>query len=374
MARKISVLHFADKFGKAGATMHGVTRLLSWWFTRWDTSAFDMKLIGLRKDDPGLPRIREIVPDVIALERRILDPRTCLDMVRLIRETNADVVHLHGYAGCNFGRIAGRLTGTKIVLHEHFVDPQIPLHQVTADRLLAPFFDHAFAVSRSVRDFMIQKRHLAGDRIEVLYNGAPLDEFTPPPAEAVAAERRRWQIPQGNLVLGTVGRLDPQKGVRYLIESLPTLVNRVGNLSVLVVGDGPLRNELGELAVRLGVADHVIFTGYQSNIPMVQSVFDIQVFPSLYEGTPLTLFEAMGMRRPIASTNVDGLGEVLTNERNALVVPPADVPALTEAISTLLLDADTRHRIADQAGLDATQYDVSRMVERMQAVYQSLMS
>jgi hypothetical protein len=89
MNRKIRVIHFGDKFGKAGATMHGVTKLLSWWFTRWDTSRFDMKLVGLRANDPGVPRIREVVPDVVCFERGIFDPRCLTDMLGVIRSYKA---------------------------------------------------------------------------------------------------------------------------------------------------------------------------------------------------------------------------------------------------------------------------------------------
>lgn len=373
MNRRIKVIHIADKFGKAGATVHGVTRLLSWWFTRWDTSSFDVDLVGLRPQDPAFERLRSVVPNVLCLNKGKFNPTTLSAITELIRKTRADIIHLHGYGSCNFGRLAAKMTGVRVILHEHFVDPAMPPYQWLADKLLARTVDHAFGVSKSVRDFMIRERHIAADKVEVLYNGAPLGEFTPPDAHAIEAERARWKIPPDHFVLGTVGRLDPQKGNTHLLDALPQLLAKGHKITLILVGDGPLHQPLKEQAARLGIEQNVIFMGYQSNIPLLQSLMDVQVFPSLYEGTPLTLFEAMAIGKPIVSTNVDGLGELLVNDRNALVVPPKDANALAVAIDDMLTHADKRQRLAKQAKIESAQFDVQRMVDRMQEVYVQLL-
>jgi glycosyltransferase involved in cell wall biosynthesis len=374
MDRRIKVIHFADKFGKAGATMHGVTKLLSWWFTRWDTANFDMQLVGLRANDPGVPRLREVYPDLIALNRSVLDPRCLTDMLGLIGRHRPDVVHLHGYAAADFGRVAARLKGVPIVMHEHFVDPAMPRHQAVADGLLRRWCDHAFACSRSVGEFMVKQRSVPKHLIEVLYNGAPLADFTTAEPAVVEQLRAHWKIPAGRMVLGTVGRLDPQKGNKHLIGALARLRKQGHDVCVMIIGDGPLLEPLRSQAHELGVADRVIFAGYQSNISQLQSMFTIQVFPSLYEGTPLTLFEAMSTARPIVSTHVDGLGEILRDEIDSRVVPPADDGALADAIGDLLRNPQKRQRLALQAHAASRNYDIIRMIERMQSVYESLAS
>lgn len=372
MGRRIKVIHVGDKFGKAGATIHGVTRLFSWWFSRWDTAEFDVDLVGLRGMDSAFDRLRSTVPGLITLNKGKFDPSTTTRLVQLIREREADIVHLHGYGSHNFGRIAARITGVRAVLHEHFVDPNYPAYQGVADRLLAGYLDRAFAVSRSVRDFMAVQRHMPEDRIEVLYNGAPLHEFQPASTEATAAERKRWGIPEDCVVVGTVGRLDEQKGNTYLLKALPRLIEKDRRLKVMIVGDGPLADPLRAESAALGLHEHVIIAGYQANIPLIQSLFDIQVFPSLYEGTPLTMFEAMSMGIAIVSTNVDGLGEVLTDEHNALIVPPMDAHALSVAIEDLIVHRERRVAVATAARQDSRNYDAQRMVDRMQAVYREL--
>ena len=108
----------------------------------------------------------------------------------------------------------------------------------------------------------------------------------------------------------------------------------------MIVGDGPLENALKEQCKNKGIQNDFIFTGYCSNIPLMQTIIDIQVFPSLWEGTPLTLFEAMAMKKAIVSTNVDGLGEILENGRNALVVPARNAELLASSIESLILDSN----------------------------------
>lgn len=373
MDRKIKVIHIGDKFGKAGATVHGVTRLFSWWFTRWDTSEFDMDLVGLRPNDPAFDRLKAIVPGLTTLNKGKFNPITVASIIKLIAQRRADIVHLHGYGSHNFGRMAAQVTGARIIVHEHFVDPYFPVYQRVADRLLSPFCDHAFAVSKSVKKFMTEDRYLAEDKVEVLYNGAPLSDFKLPSPQEIADERQRWGITDDCLVLGTVGRLDEQKGNTYFIDAVAELLKQGHKVKALLVGDGPLADDLRRQSQKLGISQHVSLVGYQSNIPLFQSIFDVQVFPSLYEGTPLTLFEAMAMGKAIVSTDVDGLGEILVDDRNALVVPARDSAALAKALDRVLREPAVRSRLAAQSRDEAKDYDIQRMIDRMQDVYMELM-
>jgi glycosyltransferase involved in cell wall biosynthesis len=170
-----------------------------------------------------------------------------------------------------------------------------------------------------------------------------------------------------------VGRLDIQKGHRYFIEAASHLLSqRDEKICFVIAGDGPLKESLRQLARESGNDDAIIFTGHYSNIPLLQSMIDMQVFPSLWEGTPLTVFEAMSMKLPIVSTDVDGLGEVLKNEQNAMVVKSKNPAALAEAMGRLLDDPETAHRLSRQALEDSKKYDIQNSVNRMQEVYDAL--
>jgi glycosyltransferase involved in cell wall biosynthesis len=372
--RRINVLHVADKFGVGGSSIHGVTRLFSWWFPEFDSSRYNVRLVGLRGLDASAEVLRAKGIDVTALDRGKLDPRTLWDLVRYIREHDVDILHLHGYGASNFGVLAARLTGARAIIHEHVVDPHIPGYQVVADFSLSRLADHGIAICHAVKDFMVERRHLPEAKVEVIYNGIPLAEFKPVPEARARAERERLGLAEDAKVVTTVGRIDEQKGIRYLVDALPEVLRHHPATRILIVGDGPLLDPLKERAAGLGVGDAVVFTGYHTDIPLIQSLTTLQVFPSLWEGTTLTVFEAMAMRLPIVATDVDGLGEVVEHEETALVVPPRDPSALAEAIVDLLDRPERADALASAAFSASKQFDNRATVRRLEAAYDALVS
>ena len=369
----IRVLHIADKFGVSGSSVHGVTRLFAWWMPRFNPARCCAKLVGLRPPDAACATLEQTGIEVISLGKGKFDVSTVPAIVNLIRKERAQIVHLHGYGAANFGRVAARIAGVKAVVHEHFVDPAMPVYQGPCDYLLRWWADRGIAVSGSVKEFMVQKRHLPENRVEVVFNGAPLREFAPLPAPAVAAERQKWGLRDDDLVVGSIGRLDEQKGNCYLLQAVASIRARWPRLKVLIVGDGPYLESLKTQSRDLGIASDVIFTGFQSQIPVLQSLLRIQVFPSLWEGTPLTMFEAMAMRRTIVSTNVDGLGEVLRDNHDARLVPSRDTGRLANAIEDLLAHPETAARMAVEAGISSQRFDIQRTVDRMQEIYEEIL-
>src|SRR5688500_19721730 len=185
----VSVLHVCDKFGVAGSSIHGVSRLFSWWFPRFDPR-YDVSLCGLKAPEPASRLLQEQGVPVTHLGRGKFDPRILTDLVALARARRARILHVHGYAAADFGRLAARRVGAALVLHEHFADPRMPAYQGVADRLLSGLTDRAIAVSESTRDFLIRGRHVPAARVRVLWNGAPLDEFAPVAPEVARATRQ----------------------------------------------------------------------------------------------------------------------------------------------------------------------------------------
>ena len=151
------------------------------------------------------------------------------------------------------------------------------------------------------------------------------------------------------------------------------LAERGHQPTLMLIGDGDLREPLEAEARELGLADQVVFTGFAGDTRALQTLLDIQCFPSLYEGTPLTLFEAMAMARPIVSTGVDGLGEVLDHGETALIVPPRDPAALAAAIAELLDDPAKAARLGAAAKSASTTYDIQNAVDAMEAIYREVL-
>jgi glycosyltransferase involved in cell wall biosynthesis len=370
----VAVLHVCDKFGVKGSSIHGVSRLFSWWFPRYDPSRFDVSLCGLKDPEPGSRYLEDRGIPVHHLGRGRFDPRIVSDLVSLVRRLGARILHVHGYAAADFGRLAARFTGAGLVLHEHFADPRMPAYQGWADRALAPFTDRAIAVSGSTREFLIRERHVPEDRVRLIWNGAPLREFAPVSPETAAAVRQELGLPAEAPVVGAVGRLNEQKGHRYLIEAAAEVHRHEPDVRFLIVGDGDLQEDLRRQAAALGLAEVVVFAGHRMDIPAVLGAIDVLCISSTYEGTPLALFEAMAAARAVVSTAVDGCREVLEDGVTGLLVPPRDPAALAAALLRALRDPTLRLRLQENARAASANYDVDRCVSQMQSVYEEVLA
>ena len=171
------------------------------------------------------------------------------------------------------------------------------------------------------------------------YLGAPLEEFSVArPADEIAAIRAELGVAPGDFVVGTITRLHDSKGNEYLVDAARRVLDARPQARFYLFGEGPLRPALEAQARALGLGDRFVFGGFVKDVARVLGAFDMSVFPSLWEGTPLTVFEAMAAGRPIVATDADGLIEVLTHERNALIVPSRDSAALAGAIVRLMDD------------------------------------
>ena len=198
------------------------------------------------------------------------------------------------------------------ILHEHANLTDTPWFQKIADRALAPATDIAIAVSQSTADFVIHARKVPADRVKVVYLGVPLEEFSRlRSADEIAAARRELGVPPDATVVGTVTRMHDSKGNSYLVEAARHVLDERPNARFYLFGEGPLRADLEAQAARLGLGERFVFGGFAKDVARVVSAFDMSVFPSLWEGTPLTVFEALAMGKAIVATDADGLIDVL---------------------------------------------------------------
>jgi glycosyltransferase involved in cell wall biosynthesis len=365
-------MHLCDKFGIRGARTHGVSRLFTWWFPRFDASCFDVRLVGIPPEDEASAYLRRQGLDPVCLGRNRFSPAVAADLLRLVRRERPHILHTHGYATSNFARLVAGVTDVRTIIHEHAAFPNVPVYQRPVDRLLVGRTDMGIAVSSSTKAFMIRHRFLPANKIHVVWNGAPLEEFKVPSAERVQAARERLGLPPGETVVGTVGRLDGQKGTTYFLQAAAQVIGRKPGVRFVVAGDGPLLESYREEARALGVAERTVFTGFYEDVPALLSLLDVQVFASLWEGTPLTVFEAMSMSRPMVSTAVDGLGEVLRDGENALLAPPRDPSALAGAVLRLLETPALGAALAARAEVDSHRFDVRRTVGELERLYVEL--
>jgi len=370
---RLNVVHVCDHLGWEGSRMHGVKRLFAWMIPRFDRQRFDVSLVSLRRKDLSEDTLEEFGVDVSYLARHKFDARTYGHLLRVLRTKKADVVHLHGYGATTFGRMCAWRLGIPAILHEHANHTDTPWFQKVADRLLAPHTDLAIAVSESTAEFTIRARQMPAERTKVVYLGAPLDEFARArSSEEVAAARAALGIDGSTIAIGTVTRLMPSKGNQYLIEAVPDIIRHHPRARVLIIGEGELQADLEAQARALNVGDRLVFAGFQRDVAAVLSALDIIVFPSLWEGTPLTAFEALASGKPIVATDADGLLDILTDRKDAIVVRKRDAAALARAVNELIDHPEVAAELAREAQRTGARYDIAAFVRKMERLYEIL--
>ncbi|MBI3770080.1 MAG: glycosyltransferase [Deltaproteobacteria bacterium] len=294
------------------------------------------------------------------------------DMIRCVRQTaalfrtrNVEVVQCFQWRPALIGIAAARLARRGRVVAGRRSAPVERGVRALLEDLVVRLADRVVVNAETLRP-----RGAAAARTEVIPSGVDTELFRPHP-EIRAEARARLGLSAADRVVGTVGRLETRKGTAVLLEAAARLLKKgLPDLQVLVVGDGPLRDELPALAARLGIIDHVTMLGDRSDVPQVLAALDVFVLPSRTEGMSNALLEAMATALPVVATAVGGNPEVVSAEMTGVLVPPDDVMAMADAVMRLA----TSPILAAQLGAAARRtveerYGARAMVRRLEAVY-----
>ncbi|MBI5136407.1 MAG: glycosyltransferase [Nitrospirae bacterium] len=264
-------------------------------------------------------------------------------IARLARREEASLIHAHQYTPFFYAALARRRAGIPLLFTEHgrfYPDPPSWKRRLF-NRTVGRRVDHVTAVSGQVRDALVDVEGMAGNAIEVLYNGVDLSRFGAPPG-ARARLAVEWGVPPDATVVGTVARLNTIKNQALLLAAFARVAAALPDAHLLVVGDGPEFGRLTQQAEKLGIADRAHFVGERADVPFWLACMDVFALSSLSEGMPMTLLEAMAARVPIVSTAVGGIGEMLEDGAEALLVASGDTDALANALLALCADPARR--------------------------------
>jgi len=317
----------------------------------------------------AVDRYRRSGIEPISLGYHKLDPRNLFKLIRIMRREKIDILHLHGYGACTWGRIAGHLLRTPAIVHERCNYVTVPWFQRPVEFILGPFTRYAYAVSESTRQFTIKKRYIPERVVKTLYSGIPLDSIPVIDENTRRETRKARGVGDDAFLLGVVSRLEPHKGHEDLLNALTRIRDQIPNVKVWIIGDGYHQSALEAKSEELGLKGMVEFLGYQSHVwPLVQSL-DLQVFPSHQEGTPNTLYEAMAVGNAIIASTADGQGEILTHEKDALLYPPGDISRLADGILRLYGDPELRVKLRAKARNRIGDFDMKKTIATLRDAY-----
>ncbi|WP_175304316.1 glycosyltransferase [Candidatus Nitrospira nitrificans] len=278
---------------------------------------------------------------------------TLRSLVSHLRRHRPDIVHSHRYKEHILGAFAAKLSHNSLVVQTyHGLDEH--LHgwaavkmraYTTLNTIVGKVAGHGFVGVSEEISAILRCRYTTG-KVSCIRNGVDLTRVKT--TSSGAHLRKQLGISSSEFVIGSVGRLTPVKGLEYLIRAV-SKNKGPRERKLLIVGDGPLRPALEGLAREVGVAGRVLFLGARNDVYDLMGVFDVLALPSLHEGVPMVLLEAMAMAVPIIASRVGGIPEILDDEQGALLVQARDVDVLADAIETMANDEVLRNRLRKAA-------------------------
>jgi glycosyltransferase involved in cell wall biosynthesis len=365
--RKIRVLECIRQ-GQVGG---GESHLLSL-IENLDRSIFVPVVLSFT-DGPMVETLRKAnVECHVIYTERPFDVTTWRTVKKFIRSKHIDIIHAHGTRANSNVIWAARSLNIPVVYTVHgwsFHDDQNPLVRglrILGEKYLTSKSSVNISVSRSNRDS--GKTVLKRFKSIVINNGINLTKFSP--GNVYKDIRKEFGISENAFLVLFVARLTLQKQPLLLIEAFNDIVKRKPDLHLLVVGDGELRDEARHLADTLNLSDKITFRPFRSDIPDILAAGDIFVLPSLWEGLPIGLLEAMAMGKAIIASDVDGTNEVITHNKNGLLIEAGKSQALSAAMERLISEKKLWLSLQKNARNTVTEmYNAAFMTRQTEDVY-----
>jgi len=356
------------------AAYGGGERYLELLFDRLDRSRYRAMLI-CPEPGPFVGRMKErgVETHLVHLAP-LFNPLALWRLTRLLRRERVTILQTHGARANFYGRIAGHLAGVPVIIstvHNSLKDYEVSLltrwFYIKALRLTLPLVHRIICVSNSNRHDEINECPAAAARIQTVYNGVDPSAFPSQPNRQKV--REELGIVSGP-VLVMIARLAEAKGHRFLLQALPNLIKAWPNLCCVFVGDGELREDLHRLAVELAVERSCCFLGVREDIADILAAADVVVLPSLSEGFPFVLLEALAMGCPVVASRVNGIPELIEDRKTGILVSARDPHALMVAIREVLSDPIAAVRMgAEGRAMVRERFTVDHMVGNTTAIF-----
>ncbi len=290
-------------------------------------------------------------------------------VAKLVRDQRIEIIHTHNTQALIDGALAGLMSGVNRVVHtDHaraFPDKK---RYMIAEWILSNFVYKMVGVSEHTCENLIRYEKISRSKIALIPNGIDGERF----ARKVDrdAKRRELAVKGGGPLIGLGVRLAAQKGIPYLLQAMPIIIKRFPEITLLIAGDGPLRDSLKSEAESLGLGEHVIFLGNRLDMDEILGVLDLYVLPSLWEGLPMVLLEALAAGCPVVATDVGGVNTAIIDGKTGCLVAPGRSEELAAAVIRVLEDQTMRERfVKDGRKLFLEQFAAEIMAKRYEELY-----
>ena len=325
----------------------------------------------------GIPLILE--PTLVREVNPVKDLQATFRLARLMRQGQYTIVHTHSSKAGILGRWAAKLAGVPIIVHtvhgwghHDYQHPLVRAYYILLEKMTLPITDKLIAVTskdidKGLRDGIGQRSDFV-----VIRSGIELDRFGHP---QVTREETRsaWGIPAAAPLIGSVTRLSPQKAPLDFVRAAAIVAQRYPDAYFMMVGDGPLRGEVEQLAAELGIANRLVLTGLRRDVPELLAAFDLFALSSLWEGLPRVLLQAMATRLPVVATACDGSAEAIATGVNGFLVPPGEPTQLAERLCQLLAQPALAQQMGAAGYARVEEFSDRGMVKAIATLYAELL-
>lgn len=360
----IRVLHIIDHLGLGGAQ----TAVLDMLRNR-DRSVFDVEVAVMHGWGPFADALEGAGVKVHSLSPAKLPPAYVPNFLRLIREGKYDVLHFHLQASNWLMKPLAALAGAPVRISHDHTSGDIKFRGYGS--LLPDAFSHLFstrviAVSDGVRDFLKRWEAVPRESLVVIANGVDDSTFRPASADDRVAARQRLGLPSEAFVVGGMGRLAYEKN----FAAIPELAGRHGKAVFVIAGSGPEEGMLKEKAARLGVSERVKFLGTVTDRTGFYHALDAFILPSLHEGLPMALLEAMASGVPVLASRLEGIAAALVEGEEGLLAQAGAIDEFSEKLARYEADPALRTKLATAARAKAAaEYSAATTARRVEEVY-----
>lgn len=292
-----------------------------------------------------------------------------LKLAILVKKYEPDIIHSHTYFSNTIGRIAGIISRVPVMIsHVHNVYSNYSKRNLLIERLLSNYTDKVICCSEAVRNFVLKYEKINMHKTVIIYNGVNHREIQR--SQDISYLREFLGIYKNVITIICVASLTEKKGHEYLLKAILEIEKEFQKLKFIIVGDGPLKKRLKNLAEELNIQDLVIFTGIRNDIPNLLKIADIFVLPSLTEGLPLAAIEAMSVGLPVVATAVGGVPEIIKDGITGYLVPPKNPKALGNTILNLIKDKKNMEKV----GLNGKKviienFTTEKMINKLEKLY-----
>lgn len=297
------------------------------------------------------------------------DLKTVSMISSYVRENSVDIIHSHGYKS-NIYAVLSNIKNKKPLVstcHNWINSNAIMGFYTFLDKFFLKRFDAVISVSTPVKELLL-KSGISKKKISLIENGVNLERFqVNGNGENL---RKEFGIDSNYKIIGTVGRLTKEKGHTYFLKAAKKILDSNNDCFFIIIGDGELRKKLEDEAKALGINKRVIFTGKRTDIPELLSVMDIFVLPSLTEGQPMALLEAMAAKKPVIASTVGDIPKILKNGELGILAPPCNPDAIAEGMLSYLNNSKKAEQIALMAYSEITEnFSSARMAREYLKIY-----